>query len=118
MQPLSLPLRQDVPAFSYTVDLDGKAYQLSFMWNGRESLWHLGIATAAGAVVLLGLPLAVDFPLLFSMRSNKALPPGEFIVVDLEGSGGSPGRDNLGTRFEVLYYTAADMAELLSGTGG
>lgn len=107
---LSLPLRNDVPGFEYEVELEGVAWRLEYTWNPREGLWHLDLRTAAGVDVLLGLPLVVDYPLLLTYRSLLTLPPGEFFMVDLEGLGEEAGRDTLGTRFQLLYYDAAEVA--------
>jgi hypothetical protein len=114
---LTLPTRPIAPEFSYSIDLDGKTYRLAYRWNERATAWHLDIMTAAGAVLLRALPLAVNFPLLTGYRSRVELPPGELVVVDLEGRGENPGRDSLGQRFELLYYEVADYAALLAGTG-
>ena len=115
---LTLPMRTTAPAFSYAIDLDRRSYQLAFQWNERAGVWLLDIATGAGVALLRGLPLVVNFPLLFSYRSRVDLPAGELVVVDLEGAEGNPGRDNMGQRFELLYYDAEAYAALVAGTGG
>jgi hypothetical protein len=114
---LSLYLRNDVPEFSYVVELEGASYLLTFKYNERATSWYLDIATREAVVLLYGLPLTTGFPLLFSHRSRAGLPPGEFIVVDLEGKSERPGRTTLGTRFQVLYYSAAEMAALYTEVG-
>lgn len=107
---LSMPLRQDVPAFEYEIELEGRTWRLGFVWNTRAALWHMDVKAQDGTTLLLGLPLVVDFPLLLTYRSMLTLPPGEFFLVDLETKGEEAGRDNLGTRFLLLYYDAATVA--------
>lgn len=110
MAVLSMPLRSDVPAFEYEIELEGSTWRLGYVWNARASLWHMDVKAQDGTPLLLGLPLVVDFPLLLTYRSLLALPPGEFFLVDLETTGEEAGRDTLGTRFLLLYYDAATVA--------
>lgn len=108
----ALYLRDDVEAFQYETELDGTTYQLTFSWNARAGQWYLDVRDASGGDLVLGLPLVVDFPLLQTYRSVEGLPPGELLVVDLEGRGGQPGLGEWNSRYQVLYYDTEAMAAL------
>lgn len=112
MAVLSLPLRDDYESLSYTLTLDGVDYVLAFEWCARAGLWHLDMSAADGTPLLQGRPLVVDWPLLWQVHGNPALPAGELVAEDMQGLGVNPGRVGLGTRWRVLYYERATLDAL------
>lgn len=88
------------------VDLSGEDFTIRMRWNARVSRWVLDLSDAAGALVVAGIALVVDKPLLWWCRSDRR-PQGELVVVDTEGLGSSPGFADLGTRCALTYIDGA-----------
>lgn len=97
--------------------LDGRDYLLRFAYNEREERWYLSLYDEDELPVLQGLKLVANHPLLKAYRSNPDVPPGELVVADLTGDNSPPTLDELGEgrRCELLYITAAELAELTNG---
>lgn len=106
--PVELPVSSEAPVDEFTSVLDGQLYRFLAMWNGRAERWTLEIQTAAGEPILSSAPVLADAPLFEEPRAE--LPPGRFLTVDTEGDGTPPGRDELGGRVVVLYYTSEEVA--------
>lgn len=104
-----VPTRQDAHWYSLTLDLDGATYTLELRWNERAGAWSLTVRDVAETVLAAGLRLVVDVPLL-ARHTDARLPRGQFLCVDTQGEGGTPGLTDLGTRFLLLYVPRADMA--------
>lgn len=107
--PLELPLNAEVPVDVFSVVLDGQLYRFRAMWNARAERWTLEIQTSAGAPLVSAELVQADAPIFALARAD--LPPGRFLTVDRSGSGRAPGRDELGQRVVLLYFTAAELEE-------
>lgn len=107
--PVQLPMLSAAPVDEFTCVLDGTLYGFRVVWNGRAERWTLTLQDASGSDILTSSPILGDAPILEDARDNA--PPGRFLVVDTEGVGTPPGRDELGARVVVLYYTAEEVAD-------
>lgn len=99
---LQIPVRSDLPAYEFIIELDQANYMFRFQWNSRSELWTMDIATTEGVEVVAGIPMLVNTDLIGRFQSDD-LPPGALIVFDTSKSGANPGRYNFGTDFLLLY---------------
>lgn len=67
------------------VDLDGDVYNLGLSWNEEGQLWTMSLRDLDGVVLLSGIALVANWPLLRQVRRPE-LPPGEFAIVAPAGS--------------------------------
>jgi hypothetical protein len=89
--------------------LDGRDYTLAFRWNQRDGHWYLDLATSLGVAIRSGMMLATSIPLLAGLTTT-ARPPGELVIVDTTGAVDlDPGFADLGSRFVLAYFTAAEL---------
>ena len=121
--PVEIPLRSDQPRWTQQVVVgdeyddddvsftDGVSYTLIFDWNGRASVWTMGIQDADGVDLLRGKALRLG-----SLRTKRhgresGLPPGDFLLVDLTGTHTEAGLTSLGSTHSLLYYTAGGLED-------
>jgi hypothetical protein len=86
--------------------LDGRDFNLSFSWNEREERWYLAMADEEENVLVAGIKLVSNWPLLRYYHFDPRVPPGELVVHDLTSSNAPPGFDELGIdrRCQLGYY--------------
>lgn len=90
--------------------LDGRDYVLAFRWNQRAGSWTLDLADQDGAAIASGCVLVAGYPLLKGVTDARR-PPGELAVLDTFGLDDlDPAFSDLGTRFVLVYVTAAELA--------
>lgn len=87
-------------------ELDGKSYLLAFRYNARDGKWRWTI-TFEDTVLVVGLPLVESTDLLRNFDHVADIPPGTFLVVDLDGLGRDPDPDTFGDRVILQYDEAA-----------
>jgi len=88
--------------------LSGVEYLLTFRWSQRVGQWSLSIADANAVPLYTGIPLTVGTRMLPYYAGVRVIP-GVMVVADtsVDGLTGDldPGFDDLGDRFQLLYYT-------------
>lgn len=109
MATYSIPLSPGTPAFTQRTLLDGRAYILDFRWNERESAWYLSLLDEHEDPILYGIKLVLNWPLLRRVVDPRR-PPGSLMCVDPSGNDDSPGLQELGTRVELIYLDAEEIA--------
>ena len=107
--PLEIPIPTQggaaYPLFSIRTVLDGQSYGLTFYYCAREDRWYLTIRDINEAVLVAGLKLIANWPLLRRCQHVPGIPRGNLTCVDYSAQGGeSPGLSDLGTRCRLLYY--------------
>ena len=103
---VQLPLRNDVPAFSFQTDLDGTTFSFKFRYNSRTDRWAFDIATANDEPIISGV-LVVTGTFLLERFSDARLPQGDMFVLNKEDENVSPGRNDLQKNVFILYDEAA-----------
>ena len=93
-------------AFTQVTELDGKSYLLAFRYNARDGKWRFSM-TFEDVELFRALPLVEDTDLTKNLRHVVDLPPGTFLVVDLDGQGRDPDTDTFGDRVILRYDEAA-----------
>ena len=103
---IQLPLRSDVPAFTFQTDLDGTTFTFKFRYNSRMDRWAFDIQTANEDPIISGIPVLTGTSLLKRFEDDR-LPEGELFVLNKEDETASPGRNDLQENAFILYDEAA-----------
>lgn len=69
--------------FIVEAELDEMTCFLHLAWNDDESMWTLSLENAENDVILSGIRLVSDWPLLGRFR-HLAVPKGEMVVVAVD----------------------------------
>ncbi|MDQ6213320.1 phage baseplate plug family protein [Achromobacter insolitus] len=62
------------------IELDGTTYFLRLSWNSEAELWALSIENAYNEVIVAGIAVVPDTPLLALYR-HLAVPAGELVAL-------------------------------------
>ncbi|CAP41324.1 phage baseplate plug family protein [Bordetella petrii] len=91
------------------VELEGRTYFLRLSWNSEAELWVLGVENANNEVIIAGIAVVPDTPLLAQYR-HLALPPGELVALTSDGRN-TISRDALPAGdVSLVYATVEDIA--------
>jgi len=102
MAVLEMPLRADIPAYSFQLNLEGNLYNWKIRYNERMGRWLMDILDENKITLIAGIPIQTRFSLL-SRFKNPDLPPGYFIAVDESGENKQPSREDLGNDVKLFY---------------
>jgi hypothetical protein len=102
---LEIPVRSDLPAYDFLIDLEGATYQLAFQYNLRRGGWTFGIRDSSGNDILVGIPIIVSTDLTSRFQAQGA-PPGRFVAWDTSGNNLNPTDSDFGSRVLFLYQEA------------
>lgn len=97
-----IPMNYGLPAFAQTVELNGRFYRMTFVYNGRAQKWLMSIGLNATPVVA-SIVLLTGRDLLAPYRWSADLPPGLLTVDDANGDGLDPTIDTLGVTHRLIY---------------
>lgn len=109
MSVIKIPTTQNLPSYNQLTSLDNRTYKLNFFWNTRDSHWYMDILDLDENPILPGTKIVCNFPLLLRATHPDA-PPGEMIAVDTGGFDEDPVLEDFGTRVDLLYYDAEELA--------
>jgi hypothetical protein len=104
---VEIPLRGDMPHYTFEVELEGAVYGFDFRWNERAEGWFVGMYNSRGEPLAVGKRLVVAFP-LFARHKGPDFPPGMLIAVDTTGEDRDPGLNDLGSRVKLYYFDSTD----------
>lgn len=110
-----IPTDTELASYRMTVTLDGSDYVLDFEWSQREACWYVSLLDQNEAPIAMGIKIVVEWDLL-RLCVNDARPLGKLVAHDTSGQGLDAGFDELGTRVELLYFEAADVAAVAALT--
>jgi hypothetical protein len=108
-----IPVTSSAPLYEQRTTLDGQDYIFTFYYNARDFSWYFDIADQDGEAISAGVRVVVDWDLLKRVVDARR-PPGLLVANDLSGAGLDPGADDFGSRVELLYFEAAEVAEELA----
>ena len=108
---VTIPLRSDLPHYAFQCELENVTYSFEVLWNPQSASWMLSISTADDQPIVMGMPIVIDWEWA-GRYVDPRLPPGVFMAQDTSGQGLDAGRDDLGSRVILLYFTAAEVAAL------
>src|SRR5690348_1272156 len=106
---VSLPLRQTIPSYRYTIILDGVTHTLFFYFNSRYEggKWFMQIGDNKGNLLLAGQPIISGWK-IFERYHFEGLPKGTILPFDTTGKNIDPGQQELGGRVLLFYEEAED----------
>lgn len=105
MTTVRLPVTGETPHFAFTTELDGATWGFEFRWNHRAEQWIMTMLDGDGNVLVSGIRVFVNLPLLDRFRAYGTLPPGDIVALDESGANLDPGFADLGRRV-MLYYVS------------
>lgn len=105
---LKIPLRNDLPWYTLSVELDGATYGLELKWNEISEGWFLSLSDSRGVPIVSGLRLVEGWPLA-KRYADARLPAGNLIAIDTTGRHVDPTREDLGTRVQLYYFAAGEL---------
>lgn len=102
-----IPLRNDIAAYTFSVDLDNRPFKFRMKFNDRTGLWSFDIFNDADVILLGGIPLFVKQLLIDKYQHNLRLPQGNLFAQNLVNPDDPPNRDNIGIDVILLYEDAS-----------
>lgn len=104
------------PFHTLRVRLDDQDYTLELRYNTRAENWSLSLYDAEDTLLLAGLKVFTNLPLLRYYRHISALPPGELVAMTVGSDDSAPklGELGKGLRVELTYFTPAELVAILT----
>lgn len=103
---ITIPVSTDVH-FSQVTALSGRDFIFTFAWNAREGAWYFDLADQDGVLIATSRKIVVDWPLI-TRCADARRPVGTLWALDTTGAGIDPGRDDFGTRVQLIYVEPGD----------
>jgi hypothetical protein len=107
--PVTIPTTSNASAYKQRLTLDNEAYEFKFEWNIRDESWTMSIFTDDGTQLAAGIKLTVNFALSNRYKYIENFLQGEIIAVDMSNTGTRIGRDDLGSRVLLMYFTPDEL---------
>jgi hypothetical protein len=107
----------DDPFYTIRVRLDEADYTLEFYYSTRQERTYLHLYDAEDNPLVLGLKMVPNVRLLRAYKHRAGMPAGELMVVCASADQEPPVLGELGLlddgkRCSLVYYPAAELAEL------
>lgn len=99
---IELPVAEDTPHQSFSVQLEGSVYQFRLRYNTRAGHWALDLADAYGTRLICGIAVRLGVDLL-SAYSDDSFPPGKLFAMNWVDPYQEPDRDNFGADVSLIY---------------
>ncbi len=106
---IELPVNQEGPLFGFATELDGVTYGLTFRWNNRVEQWVMDLSDGEGTLLVAGIRVVIDTPLLARYRGRANTPPGEMMAIDTSGQSMESDLEAIGRRVVLFYVEAAEL---------
>lgn len=94
----------DSPFYTYTIDLSGETFTLTFRWNERAEQWLMDIEDAENDKIARGVALVPHYLLIDQLSLVK--PVGEFVLAPYDST--SPQIDNPRELYKTHYLIYGD----------
>ena len=105
---VEIPMRTDVYWYAEAITLGDEVFRFSFTVNTRDNdRWYMDIYTSEGDQILTGIPLVVDYPLLFA-HADSRLPDGELYFINTTGSGTEAEIDDPGDKCRLIFIPTGE----------
>lgn len=75
-----LPLFVD-RSYRYGASIEGQQKQFEFYWNNRTASWHMNIKNEDQTIVVMGIALVADYPMLADHPMQEFLLSGYFVLL-------------------------------------
>jgi hypothetical protein len=96
------------PKQRQVVNLNGWRGVLVYTWNTLGEYWTLDIRTSEDELIIGTLKLIPGVPLL-QQYGVYAIPGGNIVLLDTEGTNALPTLDNLSTRYALIFATREEI---------
>ena len=106
---LIIPVRTDLPAYEFSLSLEGVNYFFSFEWNERGQFWTMDILDQDQNYLVAGVRMVNGVDLLSRFKNTK-LPLGILSIFDTSSKGRDPSFFNFGTEV-ILFYRESTTVE-------
>jgi hypothetical protein len=103
-----------VAQYELRTDLEGAEYTLKMRYADRLGVWLMDLEDENGEPIITGAWCLLNVRLLKG-NTVATRPPGDLVFVSTSQDGREATFDNMGTRVELIYLTAAEVVE---GYGG
>lgn len=118
---LAIPVVPSRRSSSRRVKLSGREYRLDLTWSDFEGRFYLALFSAAGVVLVPGVPVVSGQPLLDGRHSVSGVPEGELVALDVRRESADPGLEDLGEIIRLTYWPPASSTSgstTITGSGG
>jgi len=78
---IQLPLYSDTLLYRYGISIEGQAKQFTFYWNNRTASWHMDIRNEDQTVIVSGVPLVINYPMLADHPMEEFGLTGYFVLL-------------------------------------
>jgi len=102
MATLEIPVRSDLPAYKFEIDLEGDVFIFFVRYNRRMDSWFLTIRAPQNAEIINSIRLCCGIDLLRGLAA-EGKPKGALVVLDTTGANLDPTKSDLGTRHFLMY---------------
>ena len=101
---LLIPINSTDAQFIQSVPLESVTYIFAFKYNVRTAVWYISLYDSNNNPLVINLKILPLLP-LFSRHRTPAMFHGDIVGVNLNDQYTPPTRDNLGTDFNLYYFT-------------
>lgn len=109
----TIPISPQVGHQTLTCLLDGIDLTFDVRWNERANAWTITFSDDRG-VIVASRRVAIGVAML-ARESSPRLPPGDLLPVASTSPEVEAGRDDLGARVQLVYLSAAEIADAIRG---
>ena len=102
MSYLEIPVRSDLPAYEFQIELEKTLFTFYFQFNARSETWLMDIRDELDEDIVNGIPLLTSV-LLTKRFKDSRMPLGDLFIFDSKGENIDPTEDGLGSRFKLIY---------------
>lgn len=99
---LTIPIRNDIPAYRFQIELESVLYFMEFRYSERSERWFFDIYDSDENIIIGGIKILNNQDLTGRFK-NQSLPPGTFFTFDESGNDAPPSRTNFGQDIVMLY---------------
>lgn len=100
----NIPVNKETDAYSMSVEMDNKVYDLTLHFNAREDRWYLRVSRN-DVIVVDGIKLVHGTDLLSQYRAYD-VPAGILSIVDSSGLYQDPSSSEFGNTIQLQYDEA------------
>lgn len=101
-----IPLRNDIAAYTFSIDLDNRPFKFELRFNDRTELWSFDILNDSDEILIGGIPIFTKQLLIDRYQHDQRLPQGVLFAQNLVNPDDPPNRFNIGIDVILLYEDA------------
>lgn len=102
-----LPVRNDVAAYRFRVELDDEPFIFTFRYNPRHGRWFMDLQIAEGDVIFYSRAVVLNDDILKPFRGVQGAPNGPLIITDLSNENVEPDDNTFGDEVAVIFEETA-----------